>query len=120
MLVVLLFTSLSFHVASQSICEFGCICFENILECSNIQFTKLPEFAEIVKLSTQKLILRNMDNLDWSSFKIGEWINLKEIDLTGKNFIYFNKLLCDYLTLVTVLFLRKTFCFQVLKKDLIL
>ena len=95
MLVVLLFTSLFLHVASQSICEFGCICFENILECSNIQFTKLPEFAEVVRLSSQKLILRNMDNLDLSSFKIGEWVNLKEIDLTGNNFIYFNQILCD-------------------------
>ena len=107
MLVVLLFTSLFLHIVSQSICEFGCICFENILECSNIQFTKLPEFAEVVRLSTQKLILRNMDNLDLSSFKISEWINLKEIDLEGKNFIYFNKILCDYLTLVIVPFLRK-------------
>ena len=59
-----------------------------ILECSNIQFTKLPEFAEVVRLSTQKLILRNMNNLDLSSFKIDEWINLKEIDLEGKNFIF--------------------------------
>ena len=95
MLVVLLFTSLFLHIASQSICEFGCICFENILECSNIQFTKLPEFAEVVRLSTQKLILRNMDNLDLSSFKINAWTNLKEIDLTGNNYIYFNKIMCD-------------------------
>ena len=89
MLVVLLFTCLFLHVASQSVCEFGCICFENILECSNIKLTKLPEFTEVVKLSTQKLMLRNMDNLDLSSFKIGEWINLKEIDLTGNNFYLF-------------------------------
>ena len=87
-------------------------CFENILECSNIQFMKLPEFAEVVRLSTQKLILRNMDNLDLSSFKIGEWINLKEIDLTGKIFIYFNKILCDYLTLVIVPFLKKIILFS--------
>ena len=40
-------------------------------------------------------MLRNMDNLDLTSFKIGEWINLKEIDLTGNNFIYFNKILFD-------------------------
>ena len=40
-------------------------------------------------------MLRNMDNLDLSSFKIGEWINLKEIDLTGNKFIYFNKILFD-------------------------
>ena len=88
MLVVLLFTSLFLHVASQSICEFGCICFENILECSNIQLTKLPEFTEVLKLSTQKLMLRNMGNLDLTSFKIGEWINLKEIDLTGNNYLF--------------------------------
>ena len=71
MLVILLFTCFFLHVASQSICEFGCICFENILECSNIKLTELPEFTEVEKLSTQKLMLRNMDNLDLSSFKIG-------------------------------------------------
>ena len=87
MFVVLLFTSLFLHIAAQSICEFGCICFENILECSNIQFTKLPEFAGVIRFSIQKLILRNMDNLDLSLFQIGEWINLKEIDLTSNNFI---------------------------------
>ena len=70
MLVVLLFMSLFSPVASQSICEFGCIGFENILECSNIQFTKLPEFAEVVKLLTQKLMLRNVDNLDLSLFQM--------------------------------------------------
>ena len=86
MLVVLLFTFLFFPVASQSICQFGCVCFENILECSNIPFTRFPEFTEVVRLSTQKLMLRNMNNLDLSSFQIGVWANLKEIDLTGNNF----------------------------------
>ena len=89
MLVVLLFTSLYLHVASQTICEFGCLCFENILECSYLQFKKLPEFAEIVRLSTQKLMLRNMNNLDLSSFQSRAWTNLKEIDLAGNNLIYF-------------------------------
>ena len=74
--------------------------FESILECSNTQLTKLPEFPDVVRLSTQKLIVRNMDNLDLSSFQISAWTNLKEIDLTGNNFIYFNKIFCHYFTLV--------------------
>ena len=117
MLVVLLFMSLFSPVSSQSICEFGCVCFENILECSNIQFTNLPEFAEVVRLSTQKLMLRNMDNLDLSSLQIGAWTNLKEIDLTGNNFIYFNKILWDYFKLVIVLFFKeKHFVFRFSKR----
>ena len=55
MLTVLLFTYLFLHVASQSICEFGCIYFENILECSNIKLTKLPEFTEVCKIINTKV-----------------------------------------------------------------
>ena len=64
----------------------GCLCVENILECSNMHFTELPEFSEFIKLSTQKILLRNIPNLDLSSMKCAQWPNLVEINLTGKFF----------------------------------
>ena len=83
------FLSLFSTYATQNICDYGCLCFENILECSNLGFTKFPEFAEMVKLTTEKVMLRNIPQLDLSAFKNSEWINLEEIDLKGNSFISF-------------------------------
>ena len=33
-------------------------------------------------------MLRNMDNLDLSSFQVSAWTNLKVMDLTGNNFFF--------------------------------
>ena len=52
-------------------------------------FTKFPEFAEMVKLKTEKEMLKNIPQLDLSAFKTSEWINLEEIDLKGNSFISF-------------------------------
>ena len=37
----------------------------------------------MVKLTTEKVMLRNIPQLDLSAFKTSEWINLEEIDLKG-------------------------------------
>ena len=52
-------------------------------------FTKFPEFAEMIKLTTEKVMLRNIPQLDLSAYKTFEWINLDEIDLKGNSFISF-------------------------------
>ena len=52
-------------------------------------FYKIPEFAEMIKLTTEKLMLRNIPKLDLSASKTSEWINLEEIDLKGNSFISF-------------------------------
>ena len=52
-------------------------------------FTKFPEFAEMIKLTTEKVMLRNIPQLDLSAFKTSEWINLEKIDLKGNSFISF-------------------------------
>ena len=41
----------------------------------------------MVKLRTEKLMLRNISQLDLGGFKTSEWINLEEIDLKGNSFI---------------------------------
>ena len=87
MLYIAIFLALFSICASQNICEYGCLCFENILECSNLGFTKFPEFAEMVELTTEKLMLRIIPQLDLGGFKNSEWINLEEIDLKGNSFI---------------------------------
>ena len=68
---------------------YGCLCSENILECSNLGFTKFPEFAEMIQLTTERLMLRNIPQLDLSAFKTSAWINLEEINLKGNSFISF-------------------------------
>ena len=84
-----IFLSLFSIYVTQNICGYECLCFENILECSNLGFTKFPEFAEMIKLTTEKVMLRNIPQLDLSAFKTSEWINLEEIDLKGNSFISF-------------------------------
>ena len=88
MLSFTIFLALFSTYATQNICGYGCLCFENILECSNLGFTKFPEFAEMVKLTTEKLMLRNIPQLDLSAFKTSIWINLKEIYLKGNSFYF--------------------------------
>ena len=88
MLSFTIFLALFSTCASQNICDYGCLCFENILECSNLGFTKFPEFAQMVKLTTEKLMLRNIPQLDLGGFKTSEWINLEEIDLKGNSFFF--------------------------------
>ena len=56
MLAFTIFVSLFSIYATQNICSYDFLCFENILECSNLGFTKFPEFAEMVKLTTEKVI----------------------------------------------------------------
>ena len=58
-------------------------------QCSNLGFIKFPEFAEMFKLTTEKVMLKNIPQLDLSAFKTSEWINLEEIDLKGNPFISF-------------------------------
>ena len=89
MLAFTIFLSLFSIYATQNICGYECLCFENILECSNLGFTKFPEFAEMIKLTTEKVMLRNIPQLDLSAFKTSEWINFEEIDLKGNPFISF-------------------------------
>ena len=43
----------------------------------------------MIKLTTEKVMLRNIPQLDLSAFKTSEWINLEEIDLKGNSFISF-------------------------------
>ena len=89
MLAFTIFLSLFSIYATQHICGYECLCFENILECSKLGFTKFPEFAEMIKLTTEKVMLRNIPQLDLSAFKTSEWINLEKIDLKGNSFISF-------------------------------
>ena len=89
MLAFTIFLSLFSIYATQNICGYERLCLENILECSNLGFTKFPEFAEMIKLTTEKVMLRNIPRLDLSAFKTSEWINLEEIDLKGNSFISF-------------------------------
>ena len=89
MLAFTIFLSLFSIYAAQNICGYEYLCFENILECPNLGFTKFPEFAEMIKLTTEKVMLRNIPQLDLSAFKTSEWINLEEIDLKGSSFISF-------------------------------
>ena len=89
MLAFSIFLSLFSIYATQNVCGYGCVCFKNILEYLNLGFTKFPEFAEMIKLTTEKLMLRNIPQLDLSAFKTSEWINLEEIDLKGNSFVSF-------------------------------
>ena len=91
-----IFLSLFSIYATQNICGYGCLCFENILECSKLGYTKFPEFVGMIKLTTEKVMLRNIPQLDLSAFKTSKWINLEEIDLKGNSFIsifYFLKII---------------------------
>ena len=85
MFVVLIFALLFLPLRAQNVCEFECLCFGNILECSNLQFKKLPQFSQVLRLATEELMLRNMPDLDLGLFKSEEWINLQEIHLEGYN-----------------------------------
>ena len=88
-LVVLFLTSFISICSAQVNSVEGCLSVENILECSNMQITELPAFSEFIKLSTEKILLGNIPNLDLSRMKCTQWPNLVEINLTGK--IFFKK-----------------------------
>ena len=102
MLAFTIFLSLFSIYATQNICGYECLCFENILECSNLGFTKFPEFAEMIKLTTEKVMLRNIPQLDLSAFKTSEWINLEKIDLKGRS----NSFISIFINKKTELFLK--------------
>ena len=44
----------------------------------------MPSFRRIIRLSTKKLLLRNMPQLDMSNMDCSEWPNLDEINLRGE------------------------------------
>ena len=84
MLVVFIFLSIFvFNLQAQSDCAYGCLCFENILECSEMRFTFFPAFPEMIRINTKEIWVRNIPRLDMASMDIDEWPYLKEINLRG-------------------------------------
>ena len=85
MLVVFLILSVFvFNLQADPDCAYGCLCFENILECSEMRFTYFPAFPDMIRYNTKKLWVRNIPRLDMSTMDIDEWPNLLEINLKGK------------------------------------
>ena len=83
-----------FSTISGDECDFGCKCFEKVLDCTEMGFSTIPNFKKTIKLSTESLLLRKMPTLDLTNFILDEWMNLKEIDLTGiYKFRYLKKIL---------------------------
>ena len=59
----------------------------------------------MVKLTTEKVMLRNIPQLDLSAFKTSEWINLEEIDLRGYS-SYLMKQLSHFVDIVQNEFIK--------------
>ena len=71
-------------------CDYGCKCFEKVLDSTSKDFRILPIFQQRIILSTEALLMRKMPQLDLSTFVIHDRMNLKVIDLTG-NVYYISK-----------------------------
>ena len=84
MFVVLLFIGRIPYNISQFECGSNCLCFDDMVDCSRQHLRGMPTFSEFITLSTQKLLLRHMPDLDLTTWDCTQWINLKELNLKGK------------------------------------
>ena len=68
----------------QNTCGPNCLCFNQLVDCSKKDLKRMPSFRRFIRLSTKKLLLRNMPQLDMSNMDCSEWPNLDEINLRGE------------------------------------
>lgn len=83
MLAIFIILSYFVKINTQHPCEFGCVCFPTILECSGLPLAQFPDFGVLTKLSTKEILVRNIEYLDMGTMIISEWKNLETIDLRG-------------------------------------
>ncbi len=84
MLAVILLGIILHCYTFQNICGPNCLCFNQLVDCSKKDLKRMPSFRRIIRLSTKKLLLRNMPQLDMSNMDCSEWPNLDEINLRGE------------------------------------
>lgn len=73
-----------FHITfSQFHCGSNCLCFDDLVDCSRHNLKVMPTFRRYTILSTKRLLLRHMPDLDLTTFDCPSWRNLEQLNLKG-------------------------------------
>ena len=83
--IFIIILSISCNEISSLPCSQGCSCYSRVIECSDRNLHKIPNFPTQFKRPITRFLLRGNPDLDLTDFNFAqEYVSLQAIDLTGK------------------------------------
>ena len=83
--IFIIILSISCNEISSLPCSQGCSCYSRVIECSDRNLHKIPNFPTQFKRPITRFLLRGNPDLDLTNFNFAqEYVSLQAIDLTGK------------------------------------